>query len=78
MLIATGMNRNLMICHSDMKSNTRYFIALICLLYIGYELGCFVAFRHEIRQLTKDKLRLEIQLLKIEIELNEIELQKEY
>jgi len=32
----------------------------------------------ELRQLTKDKLRLEIQLLKIQIEQNEINLQKEY
>ena len=46
--------------------------------YIGYQLGAYVKYQYEIRQLTKDKLRLEIQLLKIEIELNEIELQKEY
>jgi len=51
---------------------------VIIFCYLAFNLGVYLNDKSEIRQLTKDKLRLEIQLLKIEIELNEIELQKEY
>jgi len=61
-----------------MKSKIRSILIFICSVYLGYLFGSYITYQNELRQLTKDKLRLEIQLLKIEIELNEINLQKEY
>lgn len=59
---------------------TKIFIVLVFLLfaYFGYNLGLKSKDNKELRQLTKDKLKLEIELLKIQIEQQEINLQKEY
>jgi uncharacterized protein YneF (UPF0154 family) len=53
-----------------MKNKIYNILVLATCLYIGYILGCFVGDRREIRQLAKEKLRLEIQNLKLEIEIN--------
>lgn len=53
-------------------------LAIILFCFTAYEVGYYIQVKSELRQLTKEKLRLEIQLLKIKIELNEINLQKEY
>jgi len=55
-----------------------YILITILLCYCAFEIGSYFKYQSELRQLTKDKLRLEIQLLKIQIEQNEINLQKEY
>jgi len=61
-----------------MKKLIQYFAISLLIAFFVYHIERTITHNYEIRQLTKDKLRLEIQLLKIEIELNEIELQKEY
>jgi len=59
-----------------MKSKIRSILIIICLCYIGYQLGSYITYQNELRQLTKDKLRIEIQLLKIQIEINKSKLPK--
>jgi hypothetical protein len=61
-----------------MKTKPYYILIFALFLFCGYELASYINYRSKIRQLTKEKLKLEIQLLKIEIEQSEINLQKEY
>lgn len=61
-----------------MKAKILYIALFLLFCFIGYNIGQSINYKSELRQLTKEKLRLEIKLLKIEIELNEINLQKEY
>lgn len=58
------------------KTNKIAWIVLICTF--GYIIGKWDIDNRQIRQLAKQKLRLEIQLLKIQIEQQGINLQKEY
>jgi hypothetical protein len=58
---------------------TLKYIALFLLIgFFVFHFERAITQSYELRQLTKEKLKLEIQLLKLEIELNEINLQKEY
>jgi len=59
-----------------MKTKITYLLMLALFCYFGYQLGCYIAYQSELRQLTKDKLRLEIQLLKVQIEINKNKLPK--
>lgn len=61
-----------------MKQKITIGLVFILFCYFGYEIDLYVNYQSELRQLNKQKLRLEIQLLKIQIEINEINLQKEY
>jgi len=61
-----------------MKKIIYHISILILICFFIFHLERFITESYELRQLTKDKLRLEIQLLKIQIEQNEINLQKEY
>lgn len=61
-----------------MKAKGLNIFAFILFVIIGFIIGSWVIDNSKLRQLTKDKLKLEIQLLKIQIELNEINIQKEY
>jgi hypothetical protein len=61
-----------------MKTKLYYILIFALFLFCGYGLASYINYQSKIRQLTKEKLRLEIQLLKIEIEQSEINLQKEY
>lgn len=61
-----------------MKKWINYIALFILFLFFVFHLERAITQNFEIRQLTKDKLKLEIELLKIEIEYNEIQLQKEY
>ena len=64
---------------TDKQHHRLILIGLIILFaYLGYQFGSYLHDRNQIRQLTKEKLKIEIELLKIEIEYNEIQLQKEY
>lgn len=61
-----------------MKAKLLYIAYFILFLFFVFHLERAITQNFEVRQLTKDKLKLEIQLLKIQIEQNEINLQKEY
>lgn len=61
-----------------MKAKLLYFASLVLFMFFVFHLERSITQNYELRQLTKDKLKLEIKLLKIQIELNEINLQKEY
>ena len=61
-----------------MKSKSLYIALLVLFCFFAIHLERALTQNYELRQLTKDKLKLEIQLLKIQIEHNEINLQKEY
>jgi len=59
-----------------MKSTIRSILIFICSVYLGYLFGSYITYQNELSQLTKDKLRLEIQLLKVQIEINKTKLPK--
>lgn len=61
-----------------MKSKLLYIASFILFMFFVFHLERSITQNYELRQLTKDKLKLEIQLLKIQIEQQEINLQKEY
>ena len=61
-----------------MKNILKYIALFILIGFFVFHLERAITQSYELRQLTKDKLKLEIQLLKIQIEQNEINLQKEY
>jgi len=42
------------------KSKLTYFLVFVLLCYFSYQLGSYSHYKTELRQLTKDKLRLEI------------------
>jgi len=61
-----------------MKTKALYIALLILFCFFAIHLERALTQNYGLRQLTKEKLKLEIQLLKIKIEQSEINLQKEY